>query len=206
MSLPQNRFLVASLLVVTPCVGCFGADEAQRPQLTPYDSAADGFRISYPHGWKQIPQETLKRLQEVREKGGQMGVVRAAFYMPSEGWNFIVCKAEFPKPVSLKEAHESIVEGAKANSLKLGRYKFMAANKTTLDKTSAMTHEFLQLTPDRQRAKVMQVCTMHGQTCWMVSFSGPEDDFERQRDVFEAILRSFSTAKPATGDKGKSRG
>ncbi len=160
--------------------------KGQTTDLVPYIDKSNGFSISHPRDWEEVPRELWKGMQTEEVK------ILIAFWSPDPyKLNFIVWKEELSYPMNLQNYYEVKREKVKERALKYN-YAFISAEELAINGTPAIKHIFFYSTPDGLLVKEMVVYIVKDQTAWIIGFSGEPTSFDEFNSTFEAIISSFS--------------
>ena len=162
-------------------------EETSTANLLTYNDETNGFTISYPQHWEEIPRQYWEGMQT---EEGEM--VTAFWSSYPHKLNFIVWKEELSSPMSLQNYYEVKKEKVKERALMLNNYAFISAEDLAIDGIPAKKHIFTHSTPSGRPAKSMHVYMVKNQTAWAITFSGEPASFDDFKSTFEAIISSLS--------------
>ena len=155
--------------------------------LLTYIDESNGFSISYPRDWEEMPREIWKGVQT------EEGEILIAFWSPyPHKLNFIVWKEELSYPMNIQNYYEVKKEKVKERALMLNNYAFISAEDLAIDGIPAKKDIFTHSTPSGRPSKSMYVYMVKNQTAWVISFSGEPASFDDFKSTFDAIISSLS--------------
>jgi len=162
-------------------------EETSTANLLTYNDESNGFTISYPQHWEEIPRQYWEGMQT------EEGEIVTAFWSPyPHKLNFIVWKEELSSPMSLQNYYGGKKEKVKERALMLNNYAFISAEDLAIDSIPAKKDIFTHSTPSGRPAKSMHVYMVKNQTAWAISFSGEPASFDEFKSTIDAIISSLS--------------
>ncbi len=162
-------------------------EETSTANLLTYNDETNGFAISYPQHWEEIPRQHWEGMQT------EEGEIITAFWSPyPHKLNFIVWKEELSSSMNLQNYYEGKEERVKERALMLNNYIFISAEDISIDGIPAKKDIFTHSTPGGRPAKSMHVYMVKNQTAWSISFSGEPASFDEFKSTIDAIIPSFS--------------
>lgn len=175
--------LCLAVFLVGMSIGGYAKEKKSAVDLLAYRDEVNGFTISYPQDWEQMPRQYWEGTK-----------VLIAFNSPyPHKLSLIVVRTRAYSPLSLEDYYEQEKKMEKDKALAMfGKFSIISEEEFTVDNMPAKGLTFSSLTPGGRSAKYMRVFIRKGQTIWGIGLAGEPDSFDEFRSTFDTMISSFS--------------
>jgi len=188
--------LLSVVLLVIGAVGCGGGEKttttptpAAAETFKTYTDTTNGFSISYPDNWDQIPSELLKATL------GDMGVVGfwpPAFQPDNYPPSFHIILEELPFTMGV----DTYWDSAKRYLPNLfGNYTALSTESTTINGVPAIVHVFTFTDSGNEgeswQCKFIKVALVKNLGAWVITGESTVPYFDDYQPTYDAVIKSF---------------
>jgi len=163
-------------------------EETSTANLLTYNDETNGFTISYPQHWEEIPRQYWEGMQT-----NETEILIAFWSQHPPHLNFMVSREGLSSSMILEDYYEQKKNDKEKVALELlGSFSIISEEKFTMGNMPAKGFTYSTLTPNGRPTKGMHVYMVKGQTAWGIGFGGEPSSFDASMSTFNTIISSFS--------------